>query len=175
MSIIKPRWNFDFEVIEPGIYKFVTGEAGIDPPKEGKKTGKRFWVICKAMDGGQEGKTHIESFYEYTKDDFSLSRMAGFLVKIGVLKNVTSIDSEIFHTPDFELKWKNSVPNREFGAKITHRTKDADGKPLDNPQSEMRVYYTLSELSAERSKGKAKDSQDLIQLVQKEEEEDMWA
>jgi len=174
MALITPKTDFDFDVVDKGTWKFITGEAGVDE-KADRASGKRFWVVCKAVDGGQEGRTHIESFFENTKDDFSLSKMAGFLMKIGVIKPVAQIDSAIFKTPEFVQKWKATVPNREFGAKISHRTKDRDGKPLENPQSEMRAYYTIAEYNAIKQKKNIAENADVVSTLAPEPETDLWS
>jgi hypothetical protein len=142
---VDPRTSFEFGVIDKGTYRFKIKETNIDQPKEGAKSGKRYWARCIVQGGDQDGESHIEGFFEITKDDFSFAKLAGFMLKIGMLPVTGKVDTDIFRTREFEERWTKQVPGREFGAKIGHRTKDKDGKVMDNPQSEMKVYYSLDE------------------------------
>ena len=127
---------------------FKIKETKVEPQKEGKTSGKQFVATCTVVGGSQEGLNHFERFFEITKDNFSLSKLAGFLVKLGALKVTGPVDIAMFKTPEFEQKWLKSVPGREFGMKIGHRTKGADGQALDQPQSDAKSYYTLDETMA---------------------------
>lgn len=153
MGQVDPKFSFDFDVIDKGTYRFKVKETGIDPQGEGKKSGKRYWARLVVNGGGQDGLSHMEGFFEKTKDDFSFSKMAGFLYKLGIIKSLGRIDTSMFLTPEFENKWKNGLAGREMGGKIGHRTKDKDGKEMDNPQSELKAYYSLDEVLAILNKG----------------------
>ncbi len=147
-DLVTPRTDFDFEIIDKGEYKFKVKETKIVAQAEGKTSGKQFLAVCTVMGGNEDGKNHFERFLEITKDNFSLSKLAGFLIKVGVLKPTGPIDVALFKTPAFEKKWLEAVPGREFGMKISHRTTGIDGKKLDNPQSEAKSYYSIEEINA---------------------------
>jgi len=143
---VDPRRNFEFGVLDKGTYRFKIKETGVDEPKEGKTSGKRYWARLIAVGGESDGESHIESFLENTKEDFSFVKLAGFLVALGTLPATGKIETNMFRTREFEERWKKQLSGKEMGGKIGHRTKDKDGKPLDNPQSELKAYYTIPEL-----------------------------
>ncbi len=148
MGQVEPKFSFDFDVIEKGTYAFFIKETNVEPEGEGKKSGKRYWARCVVEGGNQDGLSHLESFFEKTKDDFSFSKMAGFLYKVGMLKTLGKVDTSIFLSPEFEERFKKQLPDKKFGAKIGHQTKDKDGKLLDNVRSTMQAYYTYDEVKA---------------------------
>lgn len=148
MGLVTPKTEFGFDVIEKGEYKFVVKDTKIDAPKEGAKSGKNYIAVCAVVGGSEHDKNHFERFLENTKDDFSFSKMAGFLIKVGVLKPSGPINTDLFKTPEFEDKWLKAVKGREFGMKIGHRLTGADGKKLENPQSDAKAYYSLDEINA---------------------------
>ena len=86
MGLVDPKFDFSFDVLAKGLHIVEVKEASIEPAKEGKTSGKRYWVRLAAVGGDQDGVSHIESFFEITKNDFSFSKMAGFLYKLGVIK-----------------------------------------------------------------------------------------
>ncbi len=148
MGQVDPKFNFDFDVIEKGTYAFVIKETNVELEGTGKKSGKRYWARCVVEGGDQDGLSHLESFFEKTKDDFSFSKMAGFLYKVGMLKTLGKVDTSIFLSPEFEERFKKQLPGKKLGAKIGHQTKDKDGKLLDNVRSTMQAYYTYDEVRA---------------------------
>ena len=146
MGTVDPRFNFEFDIVDKGEYAFVVKETAVEPPKDGQKSGRRFWARLVVESGEEEGKSHMESFFETTKEDFSFSKLAGFLYKLGFIPTLGKINTDIFKTPEFEERWKKSVPGLKMGGKIGHRTKDKDGKLMDKVQSELRAYYTYAEI-----------------------------
>jgi hypothetical protein len=74
--------------------------------------------------------------------------MAGFLYKLGFIRTLGKVDTAAFLTPEFEEQWKKALTGRKMGGKIGHRTKDKDGKELDNIQSELKVYYSYDEVKS---------------------------
>lgn len=153
MGLIDPKTSFEFDVLAKGPVRVEVKEAGIDAPKGGKKSGKCYWVKVVAVGGDQEGVSHREYFYEITKDDFSFSKMAGFLYKLGVIKTLGKIDTAIFLTPDFENRWKNGMISKRMGLKIRHGYAE-DDKEKNNPRSESTEYYSDDEIVAILNKGK---------------------
>ena len=154
MGQVDPKFDFGFDTIAKGTYVLELKEASIEPEGTGKKSGKRYWARLAVIGGDQDGLTHIESFFEKTKDDFSFSKMAGFLYKLGVIKTLGKVNTDLFTTPDFENRWKNSMNGRKMGAKIRHRFADED-KNHETPRSDMEKYYSYDEVMAILNKGKA--------------------
>jgi hypothetical protein len=144
----------DFDTIEKGTYRFKIREAAVEPQGEGKASGKRYWARCVVVGGSQDGLSHIESFFQKTKDNFSKRKMAGFLIKVGFIKNPAGITSEAFDTPEFEERFKKTLPGKEFGAKIGWRYDDKD-TDKEKPRSQMNVYYSLDEYMATSNKNTA--------------------
>ena len=144
MSLITPKTSFDFETIDKGIHHFKIIETRVDQPAEGKKSGRQFVASCAVVGGSQEGLRHTERFFEITKDDFSLSKLAGFCIKIGIIKVGTPIDTVVLQSQQFTDKWLKAVKGREFGAKIGWRYADTD-RAKENPYSDMKAYYSMDE------------------------------
>jgi len=157
MGVVDPKFDFGFDTLAKGTYVFDVKEASIEPQKEGKKSGKRYWVRLIAVGGDQDGVSHLESFFENTKDDFSFSKMAGFLYKLGIIKTLGKVDTSIFLTTDFENRWKNQLGGKKMGGTITHRYVE-DDKNKENPQSNLQRYLTVDEALAIINKGKATPS-----------------
>jgi len=154
MGLVDPKFEFGFDVLAKGPVRLEVKEAGIDAPKEGKKSGKCYWVKLAAIGGDQDGVSHREYFYEITKDDFSLSKLAGFLYKLGVIKVLQKVDTASFLTQDFENRWKNGMIGKRMGMKIKHGYAE-DDKSKENPRSESQVYYSDDEIVAILNKGKS--------------------
>lgn len=145
MGEVTPRTNFEFDVIPKGTYLFEIKETGIEE-KEGRASGKRYWARLVVIGGENEGDTHMESFFENSKDDFSYSRLVGFLMKLGVLPaDLKKFDTNAFRSEKFEDRFKRTLKGLRMGSKISWRYKD-DDKAKENPQSEMRVYYSEAEV-----------------------------
>lgn len=153
-DLLTPMYSMDFDTIEKGTYRFKIKEAKVEPQPAGKTSGKRYWVRAAVVGGSQDGLTHIESFFQNTKDNFSKRKLAGFLIKTGFIKNPANIDASAFDTPEFEQRFASNLVGREFGAKIGHRPRqDKGGNVMDEVQSEMKVYYSLDELLKMQSGG----------------------
>lgn len=151
MALIDPIFEFGFDVLEPGYHQLEVKETGIEKQKEGKSSGKRYWIRLAAVGGGQDGVSHIESFFEKTKDDFSFRKMAGLLYKLGVIK-LGKVDTEHFLTADFETKWLKGINGRRMGGKFKYRY-DAEDKAKANPRSDMEKYLTFDEAGTLKAKG----------------------
>jgi hypothetical protein len=149
MGNINPMFSTDFEVLPKGTYLFEVKEAGIEntnPKKEGDKVRRRYWLKFAVVGGELEGSTHLESFFSDTKDDFSFKRMFGCLLKLKVIPaEMQSIDTRIFGTDKFEDRFRRGTKGLRMGAKIGWRYKD-DDKEKENPQSEMKTFYTEEEV-----------------------------
>lgn len=154
MGLVDPKFSFGFDTLAKGTYILEVKEAGIEAEGAGKSSGKRYWVRLAAVGGDQEGVSHIESFFEKTKNDFSFSKMAGFLYKLGVIKTLQKVDTANFLTPDFENRWKNGLNGKKLGAKIGHRFAD-DDKSKETPFSDLKDYYSYDEVQAILQKGKS--------------------
>ncbi len=152
MGLVDPRFDFSFDVLAKGLHIVEVKEANIEPAKEGKESGKRYWVRLVAVGGDQEGVSHMESFFEKTKNDFSFSKMAGFLYKLGVIKALGKVDTALFLTPDFENRWKNGMIGKRMGIKIKHGFAD-DDKAKENPRSESQAYLSYEEATTKAGKG----------------------
>lgn len=145
MGDVTPRTNFEFDVCPKGTFLFEIKETGIEE-KEGRASGKRYWIRLAVVGGENEGTTHMESFFENSKDDFSFSRLAGFLMKIGILpSDLKKFDTNAFRSEKFESSFKRTLKGLRMGSKIAWRYKD-DDKNHENPQSEMRIYYSEAEV-----------------------------
>lgn len=145
---ITPIFNLDSELLPVGYYHFRVKETGIDESE--RESGRRFWARMTVVGGAYEGRQFTESFFEKTKDNFSLRRLAGFLITIGVLKNPNNISPDIFFTEEFRKRWLNSVPGKELGIKIGHRELEKGTFP------EARAYLTVSDLSKHLSEKQLK-------------------
>lgn len=152
MGLIDPKFDFGFDVLAKGTYVLEVKEARIEPQKEGKKSGKCYSVRLAAVGGDQDGVTHVEYFYEITTNDFSFSKMAGFLYKLGIIKTLSKIDTALFLTPDFENRWKNGMTGKRMGMKIKHGYAETDTNK-ENPRSESQSYLSLDEVTAILNKG----------------------
>jgi len=153
MGQVDPRFSFEFDVIEKGTYRVKVKETNVELEGVGKESGKRYWARLVVVGGDQEGLSHMESFFEKTKNDFSFSKMAGFLYKLGVIKTLGKVDTSMFTSPEFEERWKKQLVDKMMGIKIGHKTKDKDGREMDRPQSKVDVYYSIDEVTAILSKG----------------------
>ncbi|MBE3137629.1 MAG: hypothetical protein IMZ43_09620 [Thermoplasmata archaeon] len=152
MGLVDPIFEFGFDVLDKGVYGFEVKETGIEPPKADKTSGKRYWVRLIAMGGSQDGTSHMESFFEITKDDFSFRKMAGLLYKLGVIKSLGKIDTAFFLTSDFEQKWLRGINGKKMGGKIKHRF-DKDDRDHQNPRSDLEKYMTYDEAMTIINKG----------------------
>ncbi len=146
-EILAPITSFEFDTIEKGLYRFKIRETGVEPQAQGKASGKRYWARCIVVGGSQDGLSHIESFFQKTKDNFSKRKLAGFLIKIGFIKNPSNINSDVFDSQEFEDRFKKTIAGKEFGAKIGWRYDEKD-TDKENPRSQMNAYYTLDEYLA---------------------------
>jgi hypothetical protein len=145
MGEVTPRTNFEFDVCAKGTHLFEIKETGIEE-KAGRASGKRYWVRLAVVGGVDEGDTHMESFFENSKDDFSFSRLVGFLMKLGILPaDLKKFDTNAFRSEKFEDNFKRALKGLKMGAKITWRYRD-DDKDRESPQSEMRIYYSEAEV-----------------------------
>ncbi len=148
---LTPKTDFGFDVIEKGDHRVKVKETGIDLQAEGKQTGKTFWARLIVIGGSQDGAQHTERFSEKKNDGttntFGLSKLAGFLLKIGVIKNPNGIDSDLFKTREFEEKWLKGVPGRELGINTGYRY-DKNDKNKETPYSDVKKYYSLDEYLA---------------------------
>ena len=147
-KMLTPKTDFEFDCIEKGDYVLKVKETKVEPQKDGKTSGKSFIAVLTPVGGSEEGKVHFERFFENSKDDFSMEKLAGFVIKLGMLKPTGPIDIDLFRTPEFEERWLKNAPGREMGGKIAHRTTGQGGVKLDNPQSDLKVYYTKDEVLA---------------------------
>jgi len=152
MGQVDPKFNFAFDVLSKGYHALEVKEAGIEPQGEGKTSGKRYWVRLAAIVGDQEGVSHIENFFEKTKNDFSFSKMAGLLYKLGVIKNLGKVDTANFLTPDFENRWKNGMNGKKMGCKSKYRYAEND-KDKETPFSDLEQYLSYDEVMAILNKG----------------------
>lgn len=169
MGTIGARFSTDFDVLPKGTYLFEVKESGIEDtnPKEGGTVRRRYWVRLAVVGGECEGMTHLESFLSKTKDDFSFSKMFGFLVKLGVIPpDVTQIDTAVFSSDRFEDRFRRGLKGLQMGAKIGWRYKEED-KAKENPQSEMKTYYSKDEVIELLGKREAaKNAEPELPLVQ---------
>ena len=153
---LTPKTDFGFDVIEKGDHRMKVKETGIDPAAEGKLTGRTYWAKLSVVGGSQEGAQHTERFSENQKDGtmntFGLSKLAGFLLKLGVIKNPNGIDSDLFKTKEFEEKWLKGIPGKELGVNTGYRYDKLDTKK-ETPYSDIRKYYSLDEYLALVNKG----------------------
>ena len=156
MGLVDPIFEFGFDVLDKGVYGFEVKETGIEQPKADKTSGKRYWVRLIAVGGGQDGVSHMESFFEITKDDFSFRKLAGFLYKLGVIKSLGKVDTANFLTPDFEQKWLKGLNGKRMGGEIGHRFDKAD-KSHETPRSDLKKYMTYDEAMTIINKGTGKD------------------
>jgi hypothetical protein len=151
MGMIDPKTEFDFEVIPPGDERVLIKETGVDAQKEGKKTGKRFWARLVVSGGPHDGLSHIEGFYQRKKDgeenEFSLSKLGGFLVKAGSYTKPGKINTDMFFTPQFAEKWMKQMSGKTMGARFSNKPKvDKNGNVTDDLQSEIKKYYSAAEI-----------------------------
>lgn len=151
MALIDPLFEFGFDVLNPGYQQLEVKETGIEAQKSGKASGKRYWVRLVAIGGGQDGVSHLESFFEKTKEDFSFRKLAGFLYKLGVIK-LGKVDTDHFLTTDFETKWLKGINGKRMGGKFRHKFAD-DDKTKSTPRSDMEKYLTFDEAGTLRDKG----------------------
>lgn len=145
MGEVAPKFNLDYDVVSKGLHLFECKETGIEPPKEGKKSGRRFWARMVVVGGEDDGVAHMESFFSITKEDFSFAKMFGFLVKLGIIPaDIKKLNTDTFNSPAFEERWLRTLRGARMGAKIGWKYRPED-KELESPQSEMKTYYSLNE------------------------------
>lgn len=149
----QPLFDLSYEVCPKGLHLFEVKETGIEETT--RASGKRYWSRSIVVEGPDAGISHLESFFEKTKDHFSLRRLAGFLIKLGVIPiNFPNLSPEMFWTDAFEENWKHALKGLKFGGKVAWRYAD-DDKEKENPQSQIRTFFTVAEYYEEAKKKEA--------------------
>src|SRR3989304_4697152 len=126
MAVGKPATDFDFQLIDKQTVLLRIKETKIvDDRKdrdtgEAKESGREYQVKLELMDGHQAGLVHTEFFYEKTKNDFSLFKLGGLLMKAGIIPQSDTIDSDMLKTDQFRKKFLSGITGRTLGATFRH-------------------------------------------------------
>ena len=146
--------SFEFQVIDPQIAVLRIKETDIREDRkdkntgEAKESGREFQVKMEIVGGHQNGIGHTEFFYENTKNDFSLFKLAGLLMKAGIMPVKDEVDTDTFKTDSFRKKFKTGISGKMLGGKF-RMGKDFNG----NPRAELEKYLSADEAKALQSKG----------------------
>lgn len=145
MAVGKPQSNFDYQLIDKQTVLLKIKETKIvedrkDKEGKAKESGREFQVKLELVGGHQEGLVHTEFFYENTKNDFSLFKMAGLLMKAGVMPAKDSVDTDTFKTDAFRKKFSSGITGKMLGGTFRH------GKNMEGEsRAELAKYLTVEE------------------------------
>jgi len=158
---IKPTFTTGFPMISKGWHLFRVDKADVekvkpeDQDEEGIKNDKNFTAECKVEGGDDDGLQSNLYFPHIGKKHFGLKRLAGFLIKAGVIAPTDEVDVDTFGKPAFEQTWRMKVPGKMFGGKIDHvpgKKKKEDG--TDTMFSNIIEFCTIKELAEKARQGK---------------------
>jgi len=115
----------DFELPDEGVNVFVLQNPSVIKERKNRETGEakpgwEYKVVCKQEGGGADGAAHFENFFTESKKNFSLNRLFGFLVKVGIYKQDADIDSDMFKTESFAKKWA-LLEGKKIGLELEHK------------------------------------------------------
>lgn len=139
---LKPQFEMeDFPLPDEGVNVFRVEDTSVVKERKEGKPGWEYKVRLVQEGGGADGAKHFESFFTDTKNDFSLRKMLGFLIKIGVYKEDAEVDSDTFRTDTFANNWKKLM-NKKLGLMISiEKRKDDPSKA----RSIAKKYMSLKE------------------------------
>jgi len=168
---VKPQYKSDFDLPTEGIHILKVDDVKIEPSKDSVKN---FKVVAIVEGGDDDGRMAFDNFPLVSKKLFGLSRLSGFLIKLGVLKEAEEFDSDVFGTEKFENKFKVDVPGKIYGGRIKHKKTDQG-----NVMANIAEYYTTKEAmelmksgptTGEKSKGKGKAKEEKEPETKEDEE-----
>lgn len=176
MAVGKPMTDFGFELIDKQTVLLKIKETKIvDDRKdkdtgEKKKSGREFQVRLELMGGHQEGLVHTEFFYEETKGEFSLFKLAGLLQKAGIMPVSETVDTDMFKTDTFRKKFATGISGKMLGGTFKHG-KNQEGEP----RAELSKYLTVEETKAILAKsGTAAVAPVAVKPIPKDTAADGW-
>jgi hypothetical protein len=122
----------DFELPDEGVNVFVLQNPVVVKERKNRETGEakpgwEYKIMCRQEGGGADGSAHFESFFTESKKNFSLNRLFGFLVKVGIYKQDADIDSDMFKTESFAKKW-GLLEGKKIGLELEHKAWGNDKK-----------------------------------------------
>lgn len=160
---IKPVYKSDFELPGEGWHILRVEEPDVEPSKDSVKN---FKVRAEVQGGEDDGKTAFDNFPLVSKKNFGISRLAGFLIKLGVLKEADEYDSDVFSSEKFEKKFKVEVAGKLYGGNIKHKTTTQGNKmaniteyaTVKEAQEKMKEGGKTSTAPSNKVKGKGKEA-----------------
>lgn len=165
---VKPAFKSDFPLIPEGIYVLRTDKANVEKSEQAVKVFKVESIVEGSDDDGARA---FDNFPLVAKGNFGLARLAGFMIKLGVMKEKDEIDADVFSSEDFESKFKMSIPGKVFGGRIKHKKTDQG-----NIMANIVEYYTAKEAQEAMKGEKEKPSKGKKEEKEKETEKknDDW-
>uniref|UniRef100_A0A6M3LUV1 Uncharacterized protein n=1 Tax=viral metagenome TaxID=1070528 RepID=A0A6M3LUV1_9ZZZZ len=151
---IKPAFKSDFVLVSEGWHLFRVVEPKIEVVKEEDRkekdgiTNDRNFIVRSAVEGGDEDGIEImEYFANHSKKEFGLSRLAGLMIKTGVLELDPSseIDVDMMRTEKFESKFKMSLPKRLFGGRVRHTKSSQKKEGSDEPNVFANIVEVVTQ------------------------------
>ncbi len=157
----KPRFDFDFEPFESGVYTLKAKEVdivkvveekelespedrpfGVRPPK-GPKNDFNYVIQFVAEGGEMDSRIHFERFQHITQGHIGLKKLEGCMIKMEAMKpsnDPQGHDAALFDTEDFKKRFKLQVPGRKIVAIIKKKPGRTGGE-----FSNIVAFYHVNE------------------------------
>ncbi len=148
----KPRFDFDFEPFETGVYTLKAKEvdiAKVDRTEEqeaalkGPKNDFNYVIQFQAEGGEMDSRIHFERFQHIAQGHIGLQKLQACMIKMEALKPPTDSaghDVALFDTEDFKKRFKMQVPGRKIVAIIKRRAGRTGGE-----FSNIVAFYHVNE------------------------------
>jgi hypothetical protein len=153
----KPRFDFDFEPFDTGLYTLKVKEVDIakvdlteeqEAARKGPKNDFNFVIQFLAEGGEMDGRIHFERFPHIAQGHIGLQKLQACMIKMGedVLRpspDPAGHDVSLFDTEDFKKRFKMKVPGRQVVVIIKRTISKRTGGEFSNIVS----FYGINELS----------------------------
>lgn len=125
MAKVKPVFDSSYTLIsteEPHIGLIEDWDFRAPKPGDegGVKEGRVYQMQMRVQGGENDGAPIWDFFYTTTKNDFSMARLAGMLIKSGALPESTDIDTDNFKGQKNEEKIKRLTQGKRIGFVVKH-------------------------------------------------------
>jgi len=154
MAKVKPVFESGFEQLDPGVYIGLIEDWKFNSDEEDKEC-RIYRAQMRVQGGGSDGAQQSDFFRTKMKKNFGLRRLAGMMMKAGVIPEGEEVDTVSFLGEAKEQKIKEETVGKLVGFEITSRK--YEGKTY----MQISKYLTVKEAQeaqagATTSKGQTK-------------------
>jgi hypothetical protein len=149
-----PRYDFDFEPFETGLYTLKVKEVDIvkvDPktdedakPSKGPQNDFNFVIHFQAEGGEWDQRSHFERFPHTAQGHIGLQKLQACMIKMEVMpppSDPGGYDTSVFEGDKFKTAFKMKAPGRKIVAIIKRATSRRTGTEFSNIVS----FYHVNE------------------------------